>query len=93
MYYPMRNPAPLFEVVDNRISRYWRFELAPNGLLTFAFEQWFLDPYFYDKLTDGEEQAVLIFEEVKDLMDTEALSLFPLAAARESPLAISSISA
>ena len=44
MYYPMRNPAPLFEVVDNRISQYWRFDLMPNGLLRLAFSNWLNDP-------------------------------------------------
>src|SRR4028118_446267 len=85
-YYPIHNPAPLFEVVDNRISKYWRFKLAPNGLLTLAFEQWFSDPYFYDKLTDQEEQAVLIFEHVKDLIDAEALSPDATSAASEPPV-------
>jgi hypothetical protein len=85
-YYPIHNPAPLFEVVDNRISKYWRFKLAPNGLLTLAFEQWFSDPYFYDNLTDQEEQAVLIFEQIKDLIDAEALSPDASCAASEPPV-------
>ena len=85
-YYPIHNPAPLFEVVDDRISKYWRFKLAPNGLLTLAFEQWFSNPYFYDKLTDQEEQAVLIFEQIKDLIDAEALSPDASCAASEPPV-------
>ncbi len=75
MYYPMRSPAPLFEVVDNRMSVYWRLKINPNGLLEVAFDQWFLDPYFYDKLTDQKEEEVLIFEQFKELIDTE--TLFP----------------
>ena len=82
-YYPMQNPAPLFEIVDNRLSKYWRFVLAPNGLLEVAFDQWFTDPNFYDKLTDREEAEVLIFEKVKELMDAEALSLPSLDIAEE----------
>ena len=85
-YYPIHNPAPLFEVVDNRTSKYWRFKLAPNGLLTLAFEQWFSDPYFYDKLTDQEEQSVLIFEQVKDLIDAEALAPSPMPVVLEESL-------
>ncbi|PSB44465.1 hypothetical protein C7B67_22620 [filamentous cyanobacterium Phorm 6] len=77
-YYPMQNPAPLFEVVDSRVSKYWRFELAPNGRLEIAFEQWFTDPYFYDKLTDQEEAEVEIFDQVKELMDAEDFDLPPL---------------
>ncbi|MCP2726920.1 hypothetical protein [Limnofasciculus baicalensis] len=74
MYYPMRSPAPLFEVVDNRMSAYWRLKISLNGLLEVAFDQWFSDPYFYDKLTDQEEEEVLIFEKVKEMMDLEAFS-------------------
>jgi len=77
-YYPIQTPAPLFEVVDNRVSRYWRLMVYPNGVLRIAFEEWFADPNFYDKLTDQEEAEVLIFEKVKELMDAEALSLSSL---------------
>ena len=71
MYYPQENPAPLFEVVDSRSSKYWEVEMAKNGLLTMAFPEWFVDPYFYDKLTDQEEAEVLMFEKRKELMDAE----------------------
>ncbi len=74
MYYPMRSPAPLFEVVDNKMSIYWRFKLSPTGLLEVAFEQWISDPYFYDKLTDQKEEEVLIFEKIKELIDAEDIS-------------------
>ena len=77
-YYPIQTPAPLFEVVDNRVSKYWRFMLNPNGVLRFVFEQWFTDPYFYDKLTDQEEAEVEIFDKVKELMDAEDFDLPPL---------------
>ncbi|MEG3917771.1 hypothetical protein QUA07_01330 [Microcoleus sp. T3_A4] len=82
-YYPIQTPAPLFEVVDNRVSKYWQFMLDPNGVLRFAFEQWFTDPYFYDKLTDQEEAEVEIFEKVKELMDAEDFALPSLDVAVE----------
>lgn len=82
-YYPIQTPAPLFEVVDNRVSKYWQFMLDPNGVLRFAFEQWFTDPCFYDKLTDQEEAEVEIFEKVKELMDAEDFTLPPLDVAVE----------
>ncbi|MDY6806949.1 MAG: hypothetical protein SXA11_24505 [Cyanobacteriota bacterium] len=72
MYYPMQNPAPLFEVVDKRVSKYWQFDLRSNGLLRVAFSQWFTVPYFYDKLTDKEPEEVEIFNKIKALMDLEA---------------------
>ncbi|MBD2770832.1 hypothetical protein [Iningainema tapete] len=76
-YYPIQNPAPLFEIVDGRLSKYWRLQIDCNGLLTLAFEQWFFDSYYYDKLTNQEEHEVLIFEQIKELMDKEALSPYP----------------
>ncbi|MGA9383211.1 MAG: hypothetical protein WBV73_30985 [Phormidium sp.] len=92
MYYPMRSPAPLFEVVDNRMSAYWRLQLSPNGLLEVAFEQWFSDPYFYDKLTDQNEEEVLIFEKVKELLDAEASSSAPTPNVIESAVLTANIS-
>ncbi len=67
----MQHPAPLFEVIDNHLSSYWRFKCYPNGLIRIAFEEWLIDPYFYDKLTDQEDAEVLIFETIKQLIDNE----------------------
>jgi hypothetical protein len=64
----------IIEVVDNKLSKYWIFNLDPNGLLTLAFPEWFDDPYFYDKLTDMEEESIVIFQEIKTLIDVEALN-------------------
>jgi hypothetical protein len=91
MYYPMQNPAPLFEVVDSRVSQYWRFKLYPNGLLKIAFEQWFSDIYFYDKLTDQKEEEVLVFEKVKELMDAEALASPPMPVILQESLVTSNV--
>ena len=73
------------------MSRYWRFKLYPNGLLKIAFEQWFADTYFYDKLTNQEEEEVLIFEKVKELMDAEALSSPPMPVVLEDSLITSNV--
>ena len=70
-YYPMQHPAPLFEIIDDRLSSYWRFKCYPNGLIRLAVEEWLTDPYFYDKLTDQEEREVLIFDKIKQLIDNE----------------------
>ena len=71
MYYPQKHCAPLFEIVDSRVSQYWQVHLTENGLLEIAFKEWFADPYFYDKLTDQNEEEVLIWEKVKEVMDGE----------------------
>ena len=91
-YYPQQNPAPLFEVIDNRLSSYWRFKVYPNNLLKLAFEAWLSDQYFYDKLTDGEETEVLIFEKLKELIDTEALSPAPILTVIEPAVLTANIS-
>ncbi len=70
-YYPIQHPAPLFEVIDDRLSSYWRFKCYPNCLIRLAFEEWLVETSFYDKLTDQEEREVLIFEKIKQLIDNE----------------------
>ncbi|HAX75168.1 MAG TPA: hypothetical protein DCY88_04850 [Cyanobacteria bacterium UBA11372] len=91
-YYPIQTPAPLFEMVDNRMSKYWRFKFYNNGLLKIAFQQWFSEPYFYDKLTDQKEEQVLIFDKVKELMDEEALSPDPMLTAIDRSLEMANLS-
>ena len=58
--------------MDARYSRYWQVQLATNGLFEIAFEHWFSIAYFYEKQTDSEAEAVLIFDKIKELMDAEA---------------------
>ena len=60
-----------FDVIDDRLSSYWRFKCYPNGLIRLAFEEWLIDPCYYDKLTDQEEREVLIFDKIKQLIDNE----------------------
>lgn len=76
-YYPIWNPSPLFRIVDSRLSSYWHigFHSASPQMEAFpiiAFDQWVADPLFYDKLTDGQEDAVALFREYKRLMDIES---------------------
>jgi len=72
IYYPQKHCAPLFEVVDDRVSKYWRFKFWDNGLLEVAFPHWLKDPYFYEKLTDQEPAEVDLFKRIKALLDLEA---------------------
>lgn len=72
IYYPQKHCAPLFEVVDDRVSKYWRVKLWENGLLEIAFPHWLKDTYFYEKLTDREPAEVDLFKRIKALMDMEA---------------------
>ncbi len=71
--YPYARPAPLFEIVDPAPSKYWQvvFDRERNRL-TLAFEEWFSDSNFYDRLTDWEEAKSATFREIKKRMDEEA---------------------
>lgn len=74
LYYPFHYPAPMFQVVDGRPSKYWRFAFTPEHLdhiALFGFEEWVRDEYFYDRLTNGEESEVSTFRTMKQLMDSE----------------------
>lgn len=89
IYYPFWHPSPLFDVVDNRLSKYWifSFERGKDKHTTYTnwvYPEWANDPYYYDKLTDGDEEEVEIFRRYKKLMDVE----FPDASVSEKYTAI-----
>ncbi len=76
-YYPMWNPSPLFRIVDKELSAFWRIGIYSVGVTKqatpiIAFEEWVDSPFFYDQLTDGEENAVAVFKRYKQLMDEES---------------------
>lgn len=69
-YYPIWYSYKLFEVIDNRLSRFWVFKNDDNFFI-FTFPDWAKDRYFNDKLTDGIKEQVEIFYKYKNLMDLE----------------------
>jgi hypothetical protein len=75
-YYPIWKPCPLFEIVDNGISHYWIFSYKKGinyikAHAIWAYPEWASDPDYYDKLTDGDEKEVSIFQAYKERMDLE----------------------
>lgn len=75
-FYPVFAPAPLFEVVDNRLSKYWVYShqtgthfIEPQT--TWAFPEWAEDPDYYTKLIEGYEREKLLFNQYKSLLDNE----------------------
>jgi len=73
-YHPMWIPHYFFEVVDNRISRYWVFSFKQDidkNRFFFSVPEWALQLDFYDRLTDGETYEVQTFQAYKKLMDLE----------------------
>lgn len=74
--YPLWHPAPFFEVIDNRPSKYWLYSVAFDDDkrcdAVFAYPEWAKEPYeYYMALTDGEKWAEDIFQHYKQLMDAE----------------------
>ena len=73
-YHPMWMPKEFFELIDDRISRYWVFSFKKDldkDRFFLGFSQWANQLDFYDNLTDGEEKEVGIFQAYKKLMDLE----------------------
>jgi len=78
--YPFAYSATFFQVVDDRLSRCWRFYHASDHLnnsanegdaLLIAFPEWARDITFYERLVDSDEMAVSEFNRMKSLMDVE----------------------
>ena len=71
--FPIARPAHLFEIIDNRLSRYWVFGIIEGfeKYPSWIFPEWINEPYFQDNLTDGEKREVAVFKSYKELMDLE----------------------
>lgn len=63
--YPLWRPAPLFEVVDDRVSRHWcltRDATDRSGEATYlVVPPWAREPFFYDRLTDLSPRELAIW--------------------------------
>jgi hypothetical protein len=77
-YFPFWNPAPLFEMVDHRMSAWWEINYSKEDRcesksnIIVAYPEWARDPFYYDRLTDGYEQDVEIFKRYRHLIDEES---------------------
>lgn len=63
--WPVWAPAPLFDVIDGTLPNSWqfgyfRFSLEQQFPLL-SFPEWAADHFFYERLVDGEEDAVRVF--------------------------------
>ncbi|OQP42074.1 hypothetical protein A4H97_34120 [Niastella yeongjuensis] len=76
--FPLAFPAELFEVIDNRISKYWDFSLARIDSLSqirienndiISFKEWSEEKdEFYEKILEGDARELKIFNFYKDKM-------------------------
>lgn len=78
--YPVPYEAVFFEIVDDRLSRHWRFRSLVGGnrgssgqtdLVLLSFPEWVHDEGFYERLLDGEDRATTDFHRQKSLLDME----------------------
>ncbi len=63
-------PSPLFSIVDNRPSSFWRVHIFDQ--LSFAlWPEEFYTEYFHDDLSEGIEGAVQLFQKVVKELESE----------------------
>jgi hypothetical protein len=78
--FPIHKGAPLFEVIDGTLSKYWHF-----NYITWQYEgdrhksdaiiepsDWVSDASLYERLVDGDLKAQEAWWQLKRLMDEEA---------------------
>ena len=56
--YPTAYPMDLFEIIDDKLSEYWRLSIRESS---FVFEEWANDSTFYERLVDGDPVAIKQF--------------------------------
>lgn len=82
-HFPVWKPAPLFEIVDPRVSRYWEINCSLDGRgesdtgIIVAYPEWARDPYYYEHLADNREAEVQIFSRYRKLIDEEYATRTP----------------
>ena len=63
-------PLCLFEVLDNRVSQYWKYHFDRN-LHIFEPQEFIDNPYFNDDLTEGFPEVVKVFAALCQKMEAE----------------------
>jgi hypothetical protein len=73
--YPVWYPSPLFKVSDGTIPTHWTATYVSDptshdrvGTSLITFKDWANDPYFYEKLVDGESDAVAAFRNERNIL-------------------------
>ncbi|WP_309609114.1 hypothetical protein [Flavobacterium sp.] len=76
--YPLAFPVDLFEIIDNRVSKYWNVLIEKIGDITelelqnndvISFNEWTLKKdCFYENLLEQEKHEISVFKNYKDKM-------------------------
>ncbi|MFV0477644.1 MAG: hypothetical protein ACK5ME_07415 [Parahaliea sp.] len=73
--YPKPFAAEFFNISDERLSSYWKLSVVDQGegkiLSSFVFDEWAKDPSFYERLIEGDSEAVGLFGKYRQLMSQE----------------------
>lgn len=72
---PRPYEADFFEIIDPRLSSYWKFNfyhyLDETVKAVLAYPEWLENPVHFENLVDGDPEAQAIFNKYKILMDKE----------------------
>lgn len=71
---PTGRPSRLFEIIDNRLSRYWVFsqdKVEDTIYSRWVFPEWAEETYFIDRVFEGERREYALFDTYRELMDLE----------------------
>lgn len=68
--YILPTPLCLFDVVDDRPSRYWKIQKYNEHQITLWPEE-FYQEYFHDDLSDGVPEVVEIYKKVVERLEKE----------------------
>lgn len=73
--YPKPFSSVFFDVVDDTLSPHWKLSSVSQGeyeaLTSLVFDEWAKDSSFYEKLIEGDSEAVDIFAKYRNIMDQE----------------------
>ncbi len=72
--FPAMCPAPFFEIINRKLSKYWELYLKKGGSepeIMFTFYEWGTNSMFYHNLVDGKEIEVNTFNKYKQLINSE----------------------
>lgn len=74
--YPSPFPAELFEVLEDELPACWRLSFQNNkGVIKseLVFPEWARDRMYYERLIDGDPQAITIFNKYRKIIDKKVV--------------------
>lgn len=73
--YPKPYAHVFFEILDDRLSRYWRLATEQNNNNSaearLVFKEWAENSFFYELLLDGDDKISGVFSKMREVLDNE----------------------